>query len=151
MEVSGVFTSSNGQCPIASHSLDAAAKDWAVATDSGASGFTVARKETDRDKVSDDDERSFTITASAEGGASTSATYEMRIVDDPALTSAGIAAIILGVLLGVVVLGAVVMMTCCGNGAESVAFEDEVRRIDMDDQNGNGHADAPKALVPGGS
>lgn len=83
MELSGVFGSTNEMCPIFGHSLES--EDFDL-LDSGSNGFTVKRKETDPNEVEYTGSRFFMITAIAEGGASFSAEYEMKIVNKPFLS-----------------------------------------------------------------
>lgn len=113
MELSGQFRSTNEMCPIADYSLALEDRVWAEMEENGADGFIIRRKDTDPDNVSYEDERFFTMTATAQGGATVTAEYKMKIVDKPDLTTAGIACIVLGILL-CLSLASFAGLSCCG-------------------------------------
>lgn len=98
--------------------------------------------------MSNDDERFFTMTATAQGGASVTVEYKMMIVDEPFITNVLIACFVLGGLLCLFIVTAVACFTCCSS-AETVDFEESRKSARLSDQEAN--IEGPLALVPGGN
>ena len=91
MKLSGKFKSSNEQCPITGHRLNESDENKAVVSETEEHGFIIKRMGSNMYEVS--------VTALAEGGATSLITFTMDVVDldpDPYLT---IAVVELAILL----------------------------------------------------